>query len=106
MAFILVYITYGNEESAQHVSRALIEEKMVACAHIYPIQSGFWWKGDIASEEEWVSLLKTIPENWKAIQEKVNQLHPYEVPAIIKIEAEANEAYEKWLREEVKIFSA
>ena len=79
---------------------------MVACAHVYPIQNGNRWKGAIASEEEWVSLLKTIPENWKAIQEKVNQLHPSEVPAIIKIEAEANEAYEKWLRDEVKAFSS
>ena len=104
MGFILIYITYGNEESAQHVSQTLIEEKMVACAHIYPIQSGYRWKGVIASEEEWVSIVKTIPENWEAVQEKVTRLHPYETPAIMKIEVEANEAYEQWLRKEVDVF--
>ena len=96
----MVYITCGNEESAQHISKSLIEEKLVACANMFPIQSGFRWEGDIVSEKEWVTILKTIPENWGAVKTRASELHPYDIPAIIKIEAEATAAYENWIRSE------
>lgn len=75
---------------------------MIACANLLPIQSMYWWQGEIAREGEWVSLVKTIPEHWDTLVKVVNELHPYEVPCILKIEVTANDAYEQWIRESVK----
>lgn len=99
MSFITIYITNKNEEAAQKIAKVLIEERLVACANLFPIQSTYWWKGDIASEGEWVSLVKTIPEHWQSICEKVRAIHPYQVPCMMKTQVEANEDYEQWIRD-------
>ena len=101
MGFIMVYITCGNEESAQNLSEALLQEKRIACANLFPIKSGYWWQGDITSENEWVSIAKTVPENWETLQKRIIELHPYENPAVIRIDVNSTEAYEEWIRSEV-----
>ena len=101
MSFIVVYITHATEKVATKVSNYLIEQKFVACANIFPIKSGYWWKDVIQSENEWVSIVKTTTENWIPLKNEVEKIHPYEVPCIMKIEVEANESYEKWIRESV-----
>lgn len=101
MPFIIVYITHSNEDSARKLSDYLIDKKYIACANIFPIKSAYWWNGEIESGEEYVSLLKTIPENWEKLKTEVEAIHPYDVPCIMKIEASANEQYEAWIRAEV-----
>ncbi len=101
MSFIIVYITHANEISALKLSNYLVENKFAACANIFPIKSAYWWKGIIESENEFVSIVKTIPENWEKLKSKVEEIHPYEVPCIMKFEVEANEAYEDWIRSQV-----
>jgi periplasmic divalent cation tolerance protein len=102
MSFILVYTTHANEESAMKLSNYMVEKKIAACANIFPIKSAYWWKGNIESEDEYVSILKTIPENWELLKTKIEELHPYDVPCIMKINVEANEKYEEWIRSEVR----
>ena len=101
MSFIIVYITYSSEENAQKIADQLLKKKLVACANIFPIKSMYWWNGNIENENEYVSIVKTISENWGVLQKEISKIHPYEVPCIMKIEAEANEEYEKWIQNEV-----
>ena len=101
MAFIIVYITHPDKESARKISDKLIEEKLVACANIFPIESAYWWKGKVENEDEWVSIVKSLPEKYSAIIKSVEDMHSYDVPCIMKIEADANEAYEKWIKDTV-----
>ncbi len=103
MSFIIVYTTYANEVSAKKLSNFLIENKYVACANIFPIKSAYWWKAAVVSENEYVAILKTIPENWESLQRRIEEIHPYEVPCIMKIEAAANASYEAWIRSSVEI---
>lgn len=103
MSFIIVYTTYANEVSAKKLSNFLIENKYAACANIFPIKSAYWWNAAIASENEYVAILKTIPENWEALQAKIEEIHPYEVPCIMKIDASANQTYEDWIRSSVEV---
>ncbi len=103
MSFILVYITHGTEESAKTISNHLIEKKLVACSNIFPITSAYWWKAAVQSENEWVSIVKTVPELWGRLQKEVEKKHPYEVPCIMKLEAEANASYEEWIRDSVEL---
>jgi len=59
-------------------------------------------KGVIESDNEYVSILKTIPENWERLKNMIEEIHPYDVPCIMKIQAEANEAYEHWIQNSVE----
>lgn len=99
MSFIIVYITHSSEENAQKIADQLLQKKLVACANIFPIKSMYWWNGNIENENEYVSIVKTKPELWEILQNEIKNIHPYDVPCIMKIEAEANEEYEKWIRE-------
>ena len=101
MSFIIIYITHSSEENAQKISAHLLDKRMVACANIFPIKSMYWWQGTQENEDEWVSIVKTIPKMWGIIQTEVDSVHPYDTPCIMKIEVEANEAYEQWIQKEV-----
>ncbi len=101
MSFISIYITNQDAAAAQIIADHLIEHKLVACANLFPIKSAYWWQGSVAKEEEWVALVKTVPEKWPQVCEIVESIHPYDTPCIMKTEVEANLAYENWIRESV-----
>ena len=79
-----------------------MEKRFIACSNIFPIKSLYWWKGDIVDDNEVVMLVKSVKDNYEKIIVEVKNVHSYEVPCIVKYDIEANEDYEKWLKEEVK----
>jgi len=101
MAFIIIYVTHSSEEAASKLSNQLLKEKIIACANTFPIKSAYWWQGNISQDEEWVSILKTTSSMWNIVKKRVEDLHPYEVPCVMKMEVEANSAYEEWIRTSV-----
>ena len=98
---ILVYVTHPDEKTAKFISQACIENHLAACANILPITSCFWWKSTYTSQNEFVTIFKTIPSKWKQLKEIIEKNHPYSVPCIMKISVEANDSFEKWVRESV-----
>jgi len=98
----LIYITCKDEEEAVKISKHLLGEKLIACSNMHPIRSMYFWKGKIQDEKEVVIIAKTLEKNYGKIKEEVSKLHSYDVPCILKIDAEANESYDKWVNEEVK----
>jgi len=101
MSFIAIYITFGSEESAKKVSHPLIKKKLVACYNVFPIASAYWWQEEIQTDNEFVAIVKTVPEMWDKVVAEVERQHPYEVPCIVRMEVTANEKYEAWIREQV-----
>ena len=98
----LIYITCKDEEEAVKISKHLINKELIACSNMYPIRSMYKWQGKLQDEKEFVLMAKTIEKNYGKIKEEVIKIHSYDVPCIRKIEAEANESYDKWVNEEVK----
>lgn len=96
----MLYITYKDIEEAKKITSHLLEEKLVSCANIFPIESFYWWKGKIENSDEVVSILKTRKENWEKVRDEIIKLHSYDVPCIVRIDVEANEGFEGWVREE------
>jgi len=102
MSFCTIYITFGSEEDAQRISKQLVEERLAACANIFPIKSIYEWNAVLQNEQEWVAILKTTHDRWVALKSRVDEIHPYEVPCIMKIEVEANEKYEAWIKSQTR----
>ncbi len=100
MSFIAIYVTHKNMEEAEKISSHLLQQKSIACVNFFPIKSSYWWKGNIESSEEIVSLLKTKNENWEKVKNEIIKIHPYETPCIIKMSVEANNEYESWINKE------
>ena len=99
---ILVYIICRDEKEAVKISRYLLEKRLIACSNIHPIQSMYWWKGKLQDEKEAVILAKTLDKNYNKIKKEVEKIHSYDVPCILKLNVEANEGYDEWVRKEVK----
>ncbi|MEO1628169.1 MAG: divalent-cation tolerance protein CutA [Bacteroidota bacterium] len=102
MSFISVYITFPTEVAAKKITSYLIQQRYVACANIFPITSAYWWKSAVQNEKEWVGIVKTSHAKWDALVTTVEDIHPYDVPCIMRQEVQANAAYEKWIEENVR----
>ena len=98
----LIYITCKDNKEAEKISRHLLEKRLIACANLHPIRSLYWWQGKIQDDNEIAIIAKTLEKNYNKIKEEVKKIHSYDVPCILKIDVEANESYDKWVKGEVK----
>jgi periplasmic divalent cation tolerance protein len=97
---ILVYITCKDIEEAKRISEHLLKKRLAACTNMYPIRSMSWWEGKIQRDNEVVVMAKTGEKNYEGVKEEVLKIHSYDVPCILRIKAEANESYNKWVEKE------
>ncbi len=98
----LIYVTAPSREEALTLARALVQERLVACANVLPgITSVFWWEGAVQDEAEHAFLAKTRRDLVPRVVERVKALHSYTCPCVIALPiAEGNPAFLDWIGEE------
>ncbi len=97
--FISIYTTFPDKKETEKIISVLLGEKLIACANIFPMESFYTWKWKVENEKEIVAFLKTKEENWEKVKEKIEQLHSYEVPCILKFQIDGNWEYKNWMLE-------
>jgi len=97
----VVFVTAPNEESALAIGRALVEERLAACANLVgPIRSIYRWKDNVEDAGEHLLIIKTRAGLCGALEKRVKELHPYEVPEIIAVKIESGSPqYLAWIHE-------
>lgn len=98
---IVVYITFPNLEKAQEITQTLLESRLIACATIFPCNSMYWWDNKIQNDSEFVVIAKTTTDKYDQLVLKVAEIHPYEIPCILKFDAQAQLPYAQWVMNEV-----
>ncbi len=98
----LVYITAADAEEATKIARALVEERLAACANILnPMRSVFRWEGEIQEGSETVLIVKTTADRVAALTDRVMILHSYDCPCVAAIPIDAgNSAFLEWIAAE------
>ena len=98
---VSVYALFGSAEEAQMICRAMVEEKLAACANILaPCKSIYRWEDKIETASEVPVLLKTRADIAQALIDRIDQLHSYEVPAAVAWAVDAAlPAYLTWVEE-------
>src|SRR5262245_7969066 len=101
MALHVVFCTFPDKETAQGIARTLVEEGLVGCVNLVPgVQSIYRWEGKVESAEEMLGVMKTASEAYAALESRIKELHPYEVPEILAVPVEKVEGrYEAWVEE-------
>ena len=99
----IVFLIYSLYVRKEKIAKILLKKRLIACANIFEIESFYWWQKKIERAKEFVLIGKTIEKNYKKIKKEVEKIHPYEIPCVLKIKAEANEKYLNWLEGEIKI---
>jgi len=99
---ILVLTMLPNADAAVEVARALVTEKLAACANILPAaRSIYRWKGNVEDANEVLVLIKTRNEHFERVRARILELHPYEVPEVLSVPVEQGYSpYLEWLTRE------
>jgi periplasmic divalent cation tolerance protein len=100
--FVMIYSTFGNQESAEKAAKKLLEKHLIACAMFFPGNSIYWWKGQLEQAQETVLLAKTPKSMAVKARTELEKIHPYETPCILTIPVDANSAYLNWATIETK----
>lgn len=104
-SFLVFYVTHPDEATAMRISDALLQDRLVACANVFPMSSAYWWEGAIAREGEWVSILKTRLALEELVEAAITNIHPYQTPCLMRFEVRANKAYSQWIEESTRDIS-
>ena len=84
MDTFFVYVTAKDEAEAERIARAVVEERLAACANLLGgIRSVYRWQGRVCEDQETALILKTSAAGRAALIARVRALHSYECPCII-----------------------
>lgn len=99
---LLIITNCPDEATASTIALAVVEDGLAACANLLPrVQSIYRWQGSIESASEIPLLLKSTAANYPALEKRIAELHPYDVPEIIALPITRGlPAYLNWLAEE------
>jgi len=62
----------------------------------------YLWKGNIVQEKEAMLVLKSTRSRYRKLEQKIKELHPYEVPEVIAIPMICGSSqYIEWVTKEV-----
>lgn len=80
----MVYVTAASKDEALRIGRALVTERLVACANVMPaMHSIYQWQGTVGEAEEAVLILKTRKDLSASVMARVRALHSYDVPCAV-----------------------
>jgi periplasmic divalent cation tolerance protein len=99
----IVLTTLGADADAAAIARTLIDERLAACVNILPpMVSVYRWQGNVEQDREQQIVIKTAADRVAALQARLSQLHPYDLPEFLVLDASSSEAYLAWVRESAK----
>jgi periplasmic divalent cation tolerance protein len=79
-----VLTSIDSQKKARLLRRRLLEERAAACVQVIgPVDSAYWWQGEIEEAREWLCLAKTHASTYERLESLIKQNHPYETPEII-----------------------
>lgn len=97
MAFILT--NFSSEASARSVSRILMQEQAITSVNMFQRHlSLYTWKGERFEQSETAAMFKTSVANKNRLLQRLTDLHPYDLPSLVCLSAEAIEEYVAWLK--------
>ena len=100
MTGVLVCLcTCPDRATGQRIAEALVAEGLAACVNVLPgVHSVYRWQGGVEHADEVLLLAKTTRARMDALQARLLELHPYELPELLAVEAASGlPAYLDWV---------
>jgi periplasmic divalent cation tolerance protein len=83
---IVVLVTTKGVTEAKKIARALVEEKLAACANVITsVRSIYRWEGKVTEERECLMIIKSTRGRFDELRTAVERLHSYSVPEVIAL---------------------
>ena len=100
---VIVLTTVGADADAAVLGRTLVDERLAACVNVLPVMASIYrWQGQVEQAREQQLVIKTAAERLPALEARLRQLHPYELPEFVVLSAAGGaDAYLAWVRDSV-----
>jgi periplasmic divalent cation tolerance protein len=101
---VIVLTTAPADDRAEQLARQLVDERLAACATVHPpMVSVYRWKGRLEREAERQIVFKTTRGCLAALETRLGQIHPYELPEFLVVAVDqGSAAYLEWVFEETR----
>ena len=89
---------------AQNIAQYLVTERLAACVNIIPsVTSVYIWQDELQCDHEVQLIIKTDSTKFKQLNERINELHPYDVVEVIALNIQQGDThYLSWIAELLK----
>ncbi len=95
-----VQVAHDDRDALQAMIDTLLSERLIACGQIVgPVLSTYEWRGDVErAQQEWLAFLKTTTAVAADLVQRIEELHTYELPEILVVEAAGGHGpYLEWV---------
>jgi periplasmic divalent cation tolerance protein len=98
----VLWVSIDNEAAAKSLARTLLQEKLAACVHLFPMGTSLYvWQDQLQETSEITLMIKTRSALAELLTRRIAELHPYEVPEILTLDVSHGfPAYLQWLTEQ------
>ena len=102
--YVVVLSTLPLDGEPARIGRTLVDERLAACVNVLPAMTSIYrWSDGIEEDAEHQIVIKTTRGQLPALWERLQDLHPYDVPEFIVIPiVDGSDAYLKWMRAAVE----
>ena len=98
----VVLVSVPDLEVGRRLARALLDERLVACANLVPgVTSLYHWECEVQEDDEVLLVMKTRSGLVPRLSERIPELHPYELPEVLALRVtDGLPAYCRWVLDE------
>jgi periplasmic divalent cation tolerance protein len=98
--YLILTCQRGEEKT---IASHLLEKKLIVCAKFIPVESMYWWQGEITSDNEILILMETYEDLFTKIEEQVATLHSYDTFVLQQISVNRiNDKARRWMQDNLK----
>ena len=86
-------------DKAENLALDLLDSGLASCINVVPlVKSFYYWKGKLQQDNESLMLIKCPANNYKRLESRILDLHPYELPEILIVSVSGGlQAYLDWV---------
>src|SRR6266540_921653 len=100
----MLYMSAKDMTDAARIARHLLDQRLIACANIFPVRSLYRWRGKVEDATEAVAICKTRKALVRKAIAAAKKVHPYEVPCLVSYDmGAALPAYGEWIAAETRL---
>ncbi len=97
----VVMVSGPDLSSMRELATTVVSERLAACANVLPgAVSIYRWEGRLETADEVMVILKTVPSRAVHLEQRITELHPYEVPEVVVLTSTGgSKAYADWVHD-------